>query len=220
MKDNLIIHIKNRREKGGYMFHLIQIIAALPVKILFPAKFYGKKNLPKGPCIIVSNHTSNTDSVLLIINTWEKKYFLAKKELFKNKLFGWFIKRMGAIKIDRQSSDVAAIKQSLKVLKDGKKLVIYPEGTRTNNANMQLGEVKHGASIFAIKAKVPLVPMFISRKPKLFHKTRVYLGEPFTLEEFYGRKLDNETLDASSKVIAEKLNELHDIALNSLTKKD
>ncbi len=57
-------------------------------------------------------------------------------------------------------------------------------------------------------------------KPKLFHKTRVYLGEPFTLEEFYGRKLDNETLDASSKVIAEKLNELHDIALNSLTKKD
>ena len=106
------------------------------------------------------------------------------------------------------------------ILKDGKKLVIYPEGTRTHNENMQLGEVKHGASMFAIKAKVPLVPMFISRKPKLFHRTKVYFGKPFTLEEFYGKKLDSETLEASSNVIAEKMNEVRDIALKSLTKKD
>ncbi len=201
------------------MFHFIQILAALPVKILFPTKIIGKQNLPKGPCIIVSNHTSNTDSVLMIVNTWEKKYFLAKKELFKNKLFGWFLKKMGAVKIDRQSSDLQAIKTSLKLLKDGKKLVIFPEGTRTNNENMQLGEIKHGASMFAIKARVQLVPMFISRRPKLFKKTKIYIGKPFELSEFYGKKLDNDTLQSASQIITEKMNELHDNAYNSLTKK-
>lgn len=201
------------------MFHFVQILAALPVKILFPAKLIGKENIPKGSCIIASNHTSNTDSVLLIVNTWEKKFFLAKKELFKNKLFGWFIKHMGAIKIDRQSSDVGAIKKSLKVLKEGKKLVIFPEGTRTNNENMELGQVKHGVSMFAIKAKVPIVPMFINRKPKLFRRTKIYFGEPFTLEEFYAQKLDNENLENASQVVAKKMNELRDCALNSLTKK-
>lgn len=201
------------------MFHFVQIVADIPVRIFYPTKFHDKNNIPKGPCIIACNHTSNLDAVILAIHTWEKKYYLAKKELFKNKCFGGFLKLMGAVKIDRQGTDITAIRQCLKILKNGKKLVVYPEGTRTNNENMELGEIKQGVAMFAVKGKVPIVPMFISKKPRIFRKTHVFVGEPFTLEMFYGKKLDSEELEQASEYVAQKMNELRDKSLNSLTKK-
>lgn len=201
------------------MFHFVQCLLALPMRMSYPTKFVGKNNIPKGACIIASNHTSNLDAIVLAVHTWEKKYYVAKKELFKNKLVGSFLKCMGAIKIDRQSTDVTAIKNCMKVLKENKKLVIFPEGTRNNNQDMQLGEVKHGVSMFAIKAKVPIVPMFIAKKPKFWRRNKVVIGKPFTLEEFYGKKLDNEVLQQASEIVATKMNEIREITLKSLTKK-
>ena len=84
------------------MFHFVQIIAAMPVRMFYQKKIIGKKNIPKGACILSSNHTSNMDAVIFALKTWEKKYYLAKKELFKNKFMGFFLKKFGAIKIDRQ----------------------------------------------------------------------------------------------------------------------
>lgn len=201
------------------MFHFIQIIAALPLRMLFPTKIIGKKNIPNGACIISSNHTSNMDAVMLAVKTWEKKYYLAKKELFKNKLFGFILKKCGAVKIDRQANDVTAIKNCLKILKNNKKLVIFPEGTRVHNENMELGEIKHGVAMFAIKAKVPIVPMFITKTPKIFRRNRIYIGEPFTLEEFYGKKLTEEELKSAGEIVTTKMQEIREYALNSLTKK-
>ena len=201
------------------MFHFCQIIATPFIRLFFPTKFIGKKNLPKGACIISSNHTSNMDAPLLATHTWEKKYYLAKKELFKGKFVSWYLKSIGGIKIDRSSNDVTAIKNCLKVLKNNKKLVIFPEGTRTNNENMELGEVKQGVSLFATKARVPIVPMFVMKKPKIFRRNKVFIGQPFELEEFYGRKLSNEDMEKASEIVATKMNELREIALNSLTKK-
>ena len=201
------------------MFHFYQIIACLPVRMCFPTKFIGKKNIPKGSCIIASNHTSNLDAILLALHTWEKKYYLGKKELFKGKLFSGFLKSIGVIKINRQISDVNAIKNCLKILKNNKKLVIFPEGTRVNNEDRSIGEVKHGVSMLACKAKVPIVPMFILRKPKLFRRNKIFIGKPFTLEEFYGRKLSSEELEQASNIVAMKLSALREFAINSLTKK-
>ena len=165
------------------------------------------------------NHKSNMDAVLLAVNTWEKKYYLAKKELFKNKFVGGILKRLGAVKIDRDGTDLGAIKNCLKILKSNKKLLIFPEGTRVKGEDMTMGEVKHGTAMFAIKAKVPIVPIYISRKPKAFHKTVITYGKPFTLEEFYGKKLDSTLLDEAGDIVAKKMEETKENYLQSLTKK-
>lgn len=201
------------------MFHFIQIVAALPVRMCFPTKIIGKENIPKGACILSCNHTSNMDAVMLALKTWEKKYYLAKKELFKNKFMGFFLKKFGAIQIDRQANDITAIKNCLKVLKNNKKLVIFPEGTRVHNENMELGEVKHGVAMFAIKAKVPIVPIFIIKKFKIFRRNGIYIGTPFTLEEFYGKKLTEEEMNKAGEIVTAKMNEIREFALKSLTKK-
>lgn len=200
------------------MFHFCRAIIYLPVKIFYPTKFYGKKKIPKGACIIASNHRSNMDSVLLAVNTFEKKYYLAKKELFKG-IAGPFIKSLGGLKIDRQANDLSAIKNGLKVLKKGKKLVVFPEGTRVNNENDQMGEVKQGLAMFAIKGKVPIVPIYIAKKPKIFRRNKVFIGDPFELDQFYDKKLDKDAFTSATQIIATKFEELKNIATNSLTKK-
>ena len=84
---------------------------------------------------------------------------------------------------------------------------------------MELGEIKHGVAMFAIKAKVPIVPMFITKTPKIFRRNRIYIGEPFTLEEFYGKKLTEEELKSAGEIVTAKMQEIREYALNSLTKK-
>ena len=187
------------------MFHFIQALAYLPMAMVYPTKIVGRKNLPKGKVIITLNHTSNLDAVVLILNTWEKKYFLAKKELFVSKARSWFLKKMGAIKIDREIADVSAIKEAFKVLKNNKKLVIFPEGTRNKTEELNLQQVKHGAAMIAIKTKTPIVPLWIFNRPKAFRKTKILIGKPYELDEFYGQKLSDEVLEKASAKVAEKL---------------
>ena len=201
------------------MFHFLQILGAWPARMIFPTKFIGKENIPKGACIISSNHRSNADAPLIAAHTWEKKYYLSKKELFTSKIKSWFLRSIGCIKIDRQTNDVGAIRECLKTLKKGKKLVVFPEGTRVNNENDELGEIKSGVAMFAIKGKVPVVPMYIAKKPKFLRRNRVYIGKPFTLEEFYDKKLTSEEMEQAGKIIADKMNELREYAINALTKK-
>ncbi len=201
------------------IYRLAQILFWWFFKLFYPTKVVGRKNMPKGAAIISSNHTSNFDAILVVLNTWEKKYFLTKKELFKNKFMSFLLRGMNCIKIDRQSTDITAIKQSLKVLKDGKKLFIFPEGTRNKSDNLELGEVKQGVSMFAIKAKVPIVPMYISRKPKIFHKTIITIGEAFELNDYYGQKANEEVLDRASKIVTEKMKLLQEQAIEFSNKK-
>ncbi len=201
------------------IFHAVQFLAFIPGKIIYPCKIYGKENLKKGKAVLTMNHTSNLDAVNIVLGTFEKKYFLAKKELFKNKLFGAFIKAMGGIKIDRQSADVGAIKNALKVLKNNKKLIIFPEGTRNKSDNVELGEVKSGAAMLAIKAKAPIIPVWVYNRPHAFRMTKILIGKPYELDEFYGAKITEEVLDKASEIVSQKLNQLKQQAEEKFSKK-
>ena len=190
-------------------FHICRFLAYLPLTIFYPTKIIGRKNLKKGKAILAANHTSNMDVVLILANTYEKKYVMAKKELFKNRLFGAILKSYGGISVDRQNNDVAALKKALKVLKNNKKLIIFPEGTRNKGEDTsKLMEVKNGTAMLAIKSKTPVVPVWISKRPKMFRLTKIYIGEPFELDQFYGEKLTDEVLTKASKIISQKIENL------------
>ena len=191
-------------------FHLAQFLAYIPMKILYPTRFYGKKNLPKGKAVLCVNHTSSQDAPLLAANLFERKYFLAKQELFSNKFKAAVMKFCGGIPINREKPTLEQIKNTLGLLKKNKKLVIFPEGTRVKGKVEQgeLGETKNGAAMFAIKSKAPVIPVWYSRKPRLFRLTKVYIGEPFELSEFYDQRLDETTLTEAGKLINTKILEL------------
>ena len=188
---------------------LARILLWIPLSIIHPTFIKNRKNRPKGKAILCCNHRSNWDIALYILNTSEKIKILAKKELFKNKLFGAILKNFGGIPIDREANDINAIKNCMKALKEDKKLFIFPEGTRLKDESQILGEIKSGVSLIAIKTKTPVVPIWVVRKPKLFRNSTYIIGEPFELTEFYGKKLDEETLKEADNVIREKMLELY-----------
>ena len=188
---------------------LARILLWIPLSIMHPTYIYGRKNRPKGKVIISCNHRSNWDIVSYILHTSEKVKILAKKELFKNKLFGAILKSFGAIPIDREHNDIGAIKDCMKALKEDKKLFVFPEGTRLKDESLVMGEVKSGMTLIAIKTKTPILPMWVVQKPRLFRKSQYIIGKPFELSEFYGKKLDEETLNEANNIVREKMLELY-----------
>lgn len=107
---------------------------------------------------------------------------------------------MGAIPVRRGEADIESVKQVLKVLKDGKQLLIFPEGTRNKEDTQEMAEFKTGTARFAIKTKVPVVPMIYYHSPKAFRKNWLYVGEPFTLEEFYGARTPEDNHKATELI--------------------
>lgn len=193
------------------LLRILQFIFYLPLSILYPTRIKGRKKLPKGRCVITSNHRSNWDSVLFVLHTFEKKRVLAKKELFKNKLVGGVLKGIGAFPIDRSKNDLTAIKTALNVLKSDKKLLMFPEGTRNKDEDEStLSQVKSGAIMFAIKTKSPIVPLWIDRRPRIFRRVTYKIGEAFELTEFYDQKINQEVLAQGCKILEEKMLELRD----------
>lgn len=198
---------------------LARILLWIPLSIMHPTYIYGRKNRPKGKVIISCNHRSNWDIVSYILHTSEKIKILAKKELFKNKLFGAILKSFGAIPIDREHNDIGAIKDCMKALKEDKKLFVFPEGTRLKDESLVMGEVKSGMTLIAIKTKTPILPMWVVQKPRLFRKSQYIIGKPFELSEFYGKKLDDETLNEANNIVREKMLELYHNQAELLGKK-
>ena len=198
------------------MFRFLYLISYPFLRLFLPCKVVNRKNyLKKQPAIVVCNHLSNLDVIYLVSYIYEKKYFLAKKELFNTKIKNKFLRHVGGIPIDRNSSDITAMKNCLNVLKKGKKLVIFPEGTR-NKQNTDLQEVKNGSVMFAIKARVPIIPMRIEKRGKWFRRNKLIIGESFELSEFYGQKLTSEVLDQASLELVKHLNELEGSELKKI----
>jgi len=187
--------------------------------ILFPYKIYGKENVPDGKAVLVSNHFHVVDCGYIAKIYSKDVYFLAKKELFKNKFFGKILKSYGAISVDRENPDMQTMLTSLRVLKEGHKLVVFAEGTRNKSGTNELQPLKGGAMVFAVKAKSPIVPIIISRKPKIFRKTHIIVGKPFELDEYYGTKINEETVNKLESCVYEKMVELQKELFDKINKK-
>lgn len=195
------------------MFYTICLILAyLPLIILFPTKVIGIKNIPKkGKFIFCCNHQSNKDILVLGTRIIRRRFkYLAKEELFKNKLVGGFLKALGGYPIKRGEADIKAIKQTLGYLKEDKAVCIFPEGTRmeTSEAN----EIKDGAIVFALRSKSPIVPACLVRFPKAFRRNRLVIGEAFNLsemEEFKDKKPTPELIELGKTILQQKMGELY-----------
>ena len=178
-------------------------------KFLYPVKLLGLENVPDDPTVIVCNHYRFVDCLYLYDVAKRNCVYLSKKELFKSKIVASVIKDFGAIPIDREKPDIKEILTCIKALKSGKNLIIFPEGTRNKTSTDDLQPIKSGAGIFALKAKKLITPVMIAKREKLFRKTYVMIGKPFSLEEFYDLKLDTETVLKIDDLIKSKMIDVH-----------
>ncbi|MDD4815833.1 MAG: lysophospholipid acyltransferase family protein [Clostridia bacterium] len=189
------------------MYWLTYILTWPWIRLFYPCKIKNKKNIVKGGGILICNHLSSLDVIYVGSYIHRRLNFLGKKELFDKKIKNWFFKSIGVIPIDRNNIDLKSIKTCLSVLKKGRLLVVFPEGTR-NKGGEDLQTLKNGSAMFSIKSKLPIVPMHIEKRGKIFHKNTLTIGKPFELTEFYNKKLDSETLAEAGKFIQTELEKL------------
>lgn len=173
---------------------IVKAVVRWFMKISFRIKMLGKENIPKeGACIICSNHKSYFDPPMLVAFNKRHVNMIAKKDLLKNPIMGWLCKTFGAFLVERDGKDIEAVKQSLKILKNGEILGIFPEGTRNG---MQKGEkVKNGAVLMAIKSGAPIIPAGIKGDYKLFRKVTMTYGEPIYYDKSKINQQDKEEID-------------------------
>ena len=149
------------------------------VLLLYPHRRLGRENIPEGPCIFCANHSNFIDPLLLVYAIWPRfgVHMIAKAELFRIPFLGWAMRRIGAVPVDRGRNDMSAVRTSLRLLRDGGKLLIFPEGTRVQADDAV--QAKSGAVRMAARAGVPLVPVYIPRGKRIFRRSDVVIGVPY-----------------------------------------
>ncbi len=173
-------------------------------KIIYKIEVEGINYIPEeGRAILCANHMSNLDPIILAIVCPRPISFMAKKELFSNKIFAKLLHSLNAFPVDRQGSDISAIRKSLEVLKNEELLGIFPEGTRITN--MDMNSAKPGIAMIGLKSKSPIIPIFIDSEYKLFGKVKVNIGSPIYLDNYYEKKLRTDDYKKISVRILESI---------------
>lgn len=177
-------------------YHLVHFVFKPIFGTLFLKKARGLENLPKeGGFVLCANHISALDPICISSRLPRERdlAFLAKKELFENKLLKMLVEALGAIPVDRGSADIAAIRSSMQALKDGKCLIIFPQGTRSKDNTPT--PMLTGAAMIALRGNVPVIPCYIDGPYRAFRHIEIRFGKPLDLSA-YGRRCDAETLQA------------------------
>ena len=153
----------------------------------FDLKVYNPQHVPRtGGVVVVANHQSYLDPVLLAVKIPRPFSFLAKSELFENPYFGWLIRSLNAFPVRQGAGDVGAVKETINRLQEGHALIVYPEGTRSLDG--EIAPMQAGVGLIVRRAGVPIVPAVIEgsfdawppKRSKVFraHPVRVMYGPP------------------------------------------
>jgi 1-acyl-sn-glycerol-3-phosphate acyltransferase len=171
-------------------YRAVQAIVTVLLSAFFGLRATGRRNLPaSGAALLVSNHLSHLDSFILGILLPRPLNYVARSTLFVPGV-GAFIRSLGGFPIQREGLGASGMKETLRRLRAGGIVALFPEGTRTYNG--ELGEIKPGISLIAARAKVPIVPTAIAGTFEAWprrrllprpHPIRIHFGTPISVEE-------------------------------------
>ncbi len=185
--------MENKQKKNA-AYTVIRGIAWFLSHTVYPATFHNREELNmQAPYILISNHHSMLDP--LFISYACKKHeirWLGKKEILKMPVISWFARKINMIHVDRHNTDMAAMRQCMGAVKEGKVLGIFPEGTRHQPSLMH--EVESGTAFIALRAGVPLLPVYFDKGLKPFRRSHVYVGNPMDISALKAQGMNTETV--------------------------
>lgn len=207
------------------MYYFCKYLAWLAMHIAFNLKFEGRENIPKKTSVIyTSNHRSNADPPIVAAGAKGRCSFMAKEELFRNKLFGGIIRRLGAFPVSRGKGDMTVIDTAVKRIEKGENLMVFPEGTRSKDGKVQRGHT--GAALIAAKTGVQIIPVGVVFGEKLKFRTKITVkyGKPINTADYCKIcdepnprelvRLKNRYMADITKLVEGKAEEKQEVAAN------
>ncbi len=198
------------REGGLISYRICRALLRFLVISIWRWDIEGLENIPAdGPVIIVANHISYWDPVLIGVALTRRVFFMGKKELFAIPVLGFLLKSWGVFPVDRAHPDRGAIRRALDLLRSGQIIGIFPEGTRSKTG--ALLPPSTGAAYFAIRTGAPVCPAaIIEVKGRtswgLFRRLSLRLGP---MMSFAGN--NKEQADEAAGCMMFKIQELIDL---------
>lgn len=173
----------------------------------------GRENIPDGAALVCANHSNWSDPILIAL-AFTKKNFLhimAKQELFRVPILKGILKQIGAFHVNRDGSDMGAVRKTLGYLKNGEKVCMFPEGTRVSHDNAV--QAKVGAVRMAAKSDALIVPVYVPRKKRLFSKIPIVIGKPYKIDND-GKKMSQADYEQKSEELMTRISSLQAEANN------
>jgi len=194
------------------LYCISRFLCFLIFKIVFRFEVWGREYIPeKGGFILASNHVSYLDPVAVGIACPRRLNFMARHDLFFNHWFSWFISKVGAFPVKRDSADLSALKEAMRRIRNGEPLVLFPEGSRRFNGTS--AEPQAGIGFLAMKLNVPVVPALIKgtetalpKGAKFIRpaKVSVYFGKQILIERGLSYQAVAQTIMESIKILDTK----------------
>lgn len=189
------------------VFGILYTILWPVFRFIYPIRAVGRENIPEGAAVICPNHSAAIDPFYVVF-AFGRKYpmwAMAKQEILNWPVVGWILGKAGVFGVDRGSADLKAAKTALRCLKENRKLLMFPEGTRVHEGESV--EAKAGAALFATRTGSPLLPVYIPTKKKLFRPNTVVIGKPY-YPQIAGRKATNDELQAIAADLMDRVHAL------------
>ncbi len=208
--EEILKHLSKLTWKMKPFYHFIISIVRPFFKIFYRLKVYGTEHFPKGAAIVAPNHVSFFDPPVVGVTSPDEVHFMAKGSLFRFPIFGWLIRKLNSHPISKGAKDAVVVKEIYKLLMEGKKVLLFPEGSRSFDGKLAL--LQPGVAFLAYKAKCSIIPVYLdgtfdvwSRKrkfPKLFGKITCVYGHPIRIDPKLDRKVYmDEVLKKTEKAI-------------------
>ena len=201
--------VKNKKPRLFRLQRLPQDMARLvcaPLLLVYRMKRITPEGKPyktkiRGGAIMSCNHQSFADPFLVGVAVWYRRlFFLAAEVVMQGKLRSWLLGGVGAIRIDRNATDLEAIRRCVDVLKQGYLLSVFPQGGI--GQGQQVESLKAGAVLIALQAGVPIIPMYMEPKKKWYSRRVAVIGEPLDPKAYIQKKFPSA---ADMERVTEKL---------------
>ena len=190
-------------EKNSIIYEIARVLAAVVFNTFLPARCIHREKLDaEAPYVVIANHRHALDPVAMAYFIRKRQIvFLGKKELGKGKLVTNILTRMHCILVDRHNTDMNAMRSCMKAVKMKKILLIFPEGTRHHEGQME--QIESGTAMIALRSKCPIIPIYFDRKLSLFRRTNLIVGDPIPTEDLLAEGINTETCEKMNERLRE-----------------
>lgn len=197
---------KDKKSREGFFYNFlydfVKVTGAPPAFLWLRPKVYNpyKTKIPKGAVLLSSNHITFIDPIIILLSIPSRRlHSLATKDLYDTRLKAWLWKRMHCIQVDKSNFTLSAFHEVVQRLKRGHAVLIFPEGQINQGDKETPQTFKSGVTLMAYKANAPILPIYIVKKEKWYHRQRVIIGKPIYVGAQDGKMPTMQDLTAASE---------------------
>ncbi len=203
-----------KRGERTFFYRLVCAVVRLALRVWNRFQIHNAENVPsEGGCIIAPNHVSYLDPPAVAVGIKHRAvHFMARDTLFMKPWANWFLTNVGVLPMDRTKGDVGALRKGISLLKSGRVLCLFPEGTRSPTGEIQ--KAKGGIGFLISKAGVPVVPTYVDGSFQAFPKgasrikpcrIRIFYGKPIAPAEFEALGSDRDSYERIGDLVMARI---------------